>query len=143
MLMITPTMWMFHRILGHTTNFGPTIAFDGILVVGPSGLEQWLIRPTTAGHNANLRSHGTGHRLFAPRRESQSRGALVFIVRHHHGKGATAAGKGPAVAAVGFNVTDNGALRHGREGQDVADRETGFFAAVNELARVHAFGADE
>ena len=142
-LVISTTVRMLHRILGHTPNLGPAVAFDGVLVVGASGLEQGLVGAAAASDNANLRADGTGDRLFATTGETQTRRALVFVVCHNHGKGTAAAGKGPAVTEFGFDIADNGAFWDCRQGQDVAYSETGFFAAINELSRVHAFGTHE
>lgn len=143
MLVVTTTKGMLYRILGHTTNLWPAIALDGVLVVGPSGLEQWLVGTASAGDNTNLCPYRGGDRLFAATGQAQTSCALVFIVCHHHRKGSTATSKLAAVSQFGFHVANNRAFGNHRQGQDVAHGQGCFLAAVNELASVHAFGANE
>ncbi|RDX67082.1 hypothetical protein CR513_54086, partial [Mucuna pruriens] len=52
-------------------------------------------------------------------------------------------GEDTAVADVVFDIANDGTFGDGSEGQDVANNECGFLAAVDELAGVEAFGGDE
>ena len=53
------------------------------------------------------------------------------------------AGEGTTVAHFLLDVADDGAFGALGDGEDVADGEGGFFAAVDEGAGVEAFGGDE
>lgn len=121
MLVVATTVRVLYGVLCHTTNLGPAIALDGVLVVGPSGLEQGLVGTTTTGDNTNLRPDSRGDRLFTTRWEAETGGALVLVVRHDNGKGSRAAGKGSTITALGLNVADDGPLRNHVEGEDVSD----------------------
>ena len=143
MLVVTTTERMLYGVLGHTTNLGPAVALDGVLVVGTSRLEQGLVGTTTSRNDANLRTDGRGDRLLSTTGQTQTRGTLVLIVRDHHGEAATASGKGTAISQLGLNVADNGSLRNDRQGKHVSDRQGSLLTAVDELTRVHAFGAHQ
>ena len=52
-------------------------------------------------------------------------------------------GERTAVADLLLDVADDRTLRKLADGDDVADRELGFFAAVDESAGVEALGGDE
>jgi hypothetical protein len=54
---------MLHRILGHTTNLGPAVTLDSILVVGTSSLEKWLIGTSASRHDTNLGANVGRNRL--------------------------------------------------------------------------------
>jgi hypothetical protein len=143
MLMVTSTVRMLHGILGYTTNLGPVITLDGILVVGTSGLEQGLVGTTSTGNNTNLGTHGRRNRFLSTRRKTQTGCSLFFIVSDNNSKGARASSKGTTVATLGFNVADNGTFGDSVQGQDVTDGQGSLLSAVNKLSRVHAFGTQE
>ena len=56
---------------------------------------------------------------------------------------ARGASEGAAVADLFLDVADDGAFGALGDGEDVADCEGGFFAAVDKGAGVEAFGGDE
>lgn len=134
---------MLYRILGNTTNSGPAVSLDGILVVSTSSLEQGLVRSASASDNTNLSSDCGGNRLLSSRRKTETSGALLVIVRDNDGEGTRPTSKGTAVSQLGLDVADNGTFRYRREGKDVANSEGGLLSAVHKLSRVHAFGADK
>jgi len=53
-LMVTTTVGMLYGVLGNTTNLGPAVALDGILVVGTACLEEGLVGTATAGDDTDL-----------------------------------------------------------------------------------------
>ena len=142
-LMVTTTVGMLYRVLGYTTNLGPAVSLDGILVVGTAGLEQGLVGTTTSRYNANLGTDGRGYRLLTARGQSQTGRTLVFVVRDHNRKGTRATGKGTAVSQFGFHVADDSTFWDDIQGKNIAHRQGGLLAAVNELTRVHALGAHQ
>mmetsp|Transcript_14770 Transcript_14770/g.27665 ORF Transcript_14770/g.27665 Transcript_14770/m.27665 type:complete len:317 (-) Transcript_14770:19-969(-) len=134
---------MLHRVFGYTTNLGPAIALDGVLVVGPAGLEQGLVGTTSTGNNSDLGTNRRGNGLLTTRRQTQTSGSLVFIVSDDNGKCSRASGKGTTVSALGFDVANDGTFRDGRQRQDISDSQGSFLSAVDELTSVHAFCAEE
>lgn len=79
---------------------------------------------------------GTGRKLDAGL-------ALVGVVADDGDVVARGSAKGATVTNLLLHVRHDGTFRHGAEGQDVADRESGLLAGVDELASVHAFVGDE
>mmetsp|Transcript_5159 Transcript_5159/g.10916 ORF Transcript_5159/g.10916 Transcript_5159/m.10916 type:complete len:211 (+) Transcript_5159:206-838(+) len=133
---------MLHGIFRHTTNLGPRVTLDGVLVVGGSGLEQGLVRSASSGHDTHLGTNVGGHRLLSSTGQAQTSGALVFVVCHDNGVGTRSTGHGAAIPLSGFHVADNGSFRHGGNGQDISDRQGGLLSAVDELTFVHPFGTN-
>lgn len=69
--------------------------------------------------------------------------ALIGVVTDNGDVVAGGAAEGATVADLGLDVGDDGTLRHGAEGENVADGQGGLLAGVNELAGVHALVGDE
>ena len=134
---------MLYWILGNTTNSGPAVSLDGILVVSTSSLEQGLVRSASASDDTNLCSDCGGDSLLSSRRKTETSGTLLVIMCDNDSKGTRSTSKGTAVSQLGLDVADNGTFRDGREGKDVSDSESGLLPAVHELSRVHAFRADK
>lgn len=60
MLMVTSSVRMLNWIHSNTTNLGPAVTLSLVLVIGTSGLEDWLLGTTTTGDDTN---HGSVLRL--------------------------------------------------------------------------------
>ena len=56
---------------------------------------------------------------------------------------AGSSGEFAAISQLLLQLTDDGSLGHGAHGHHVTDGQTGLFAAVHELTRVHALHGDE
>lgn len=141
-LVVTTTEGMLHGVLRHTTNLGPAVALDGVLVVGAPGLQERLVRASSAGDDANLGADLGGDGLLPAGGETEAGGALVLVVGDDHGEAPGSAGEGAAVADLGLDVAHDGALGDLLQGEDVADAQRGLLAAVDELAGVHALRGD-
>mmetsp|Transcript_44137 Transcript_44137/g.65458 ORF Transcript_44137/g.65458 Transcript_44137/m.65458 type:complete len:304 (+) Transcript_44137:59-970(+) len=139
MLMVTTTVRMLHRILGNTTNLGPTVTLDGILVIGTSSLQEGLVGTTTAGNDTNLSTSCTGNRLLSSRRKTQTSRSLIFIVRHQDSKGSTGTSKGTTISRLGFNVTNNGTFWKSLERKHVANGQRCLLSTIHKLSRIHSF----
>jgi len=134
---------MLNGVLGNTTDLGPAVALDGVLVVSTASLEEGLIGTSTAGDDADLGTDVGLDGLLAAGGETKAGGALVVIVGDNDGEAAGATGEGTTVTNVGLNVADDGTLGDGGEGKDVAALKGGLLAAVDELAGVHALSGDK
>lgn len=69
--------------------------------------------------------------------------ALIGVVADDGDVVAGGTAQGATVANLLLDVGDDGTLRHGAQGQDVADGQGGVLARVDELAGVHALVGDE
>ena len=140
MLMIPTSKGMLYWIFGHTTNLGPAVPLDSILVVGPSGLEQRFVSTSSPGHDTNLRADIGGDGLLPPRGQSKPRRTLLVIVGDDHGEAAGSSRKGPSITHLGFDIADNGPLGNLLQRQDIANSQCGLLSTVDELSGVHALG---
>ncbi len=140
MLVVTTSEGMLYWIFGHTSNLGPAVPFHGILVKGPSGLEQGFVGASSSGHDANLRADVGGDGLLAAGRQSKTSRALVVVVGDDHREAAGSAREGPSIAHLGFHVADNGSLWDLFQRQNIANGQSGLLSTVDELSSVHAFG---
>jgi len=134
---------MLYGILCHTTNLGPAVTLDGILVVGTSGLQQGLVGTTSSGNNSDLGTDVGRDGLLTSGWKSKFGGSLVFVVGDNDGVGTGATGESTAISTLGFDVANNGSLRDRSQRQDVTAGKTGLLSAVDELSTVHTFGTEE
>ena len=137
MLVVTSTERVLHGILRHTPDLWPAVALHGVLVVGPPGLEQGLVRAAAPGNDSHLRPHSGCDGLLPPRGEAEAGRALVLVVRYHDREAPRAPGEGAAIAHARLNVAYDGPLRDLLQRQDVPDGERRLLPAVHELAGVH------
>lgn len=142
-LVVTSSVGMLYGILRYTTNLGPAVALDGVLVVGTSGLQQGLIGTTASGDNSDLGTNGGRNRLLSSRGKSKLGGSLFFVVGDDNGVGTGSTGKGTAVSALGLDVADNGSLGDRSQWQDISAGKAGLLSAVNELSAVHTLGTQK
>ena len=52
-LVVTTTVGMLNGVLGNTTDLGPAVALDGVLVVGTASLEEGLVDTSTTGDDTD------------------------------------------------------------------------------------------
>jgi len=142
-LMVTTTVGMLDGVLGNTTDLGPAVALDGVLVVGTASLEEGLVGTSTAGDDADLGTNVGLDGLLTAGGETKAGGALVIVVGDDDGEAAGATGEGTAITDVGLDVADDGTLGDGGQGKDVAALKRGLLAAVDELASVHALSGNK
>ena len=71
------------------------------------------------------------------------RGPVINIVAHDDRIISGGTCKGATVSHVLLHIADDGSLRHGSQGQHVANGQSGLLSTVEELAGVHALGRDE
>mmetsp|Transcript_17536 Transcript_17536/g.24365 ORF Transcript_17536/g.24365 Transcript_17536/m.24365 type:complete len:234 (-) Transcript_17536:20-721(-) len=143
MLMVTTTMGMLYGILCHTTNLGPAVTLDTVLVVGISSLQKGLIGTSTSSDDTNLGTDIGGDSLLTSRRQTKTSGSLIFVVGDNDSKGTGSTGKGTTVTNLGFDVADNGTLGDRGERQDVSNSQGGLTSTVDELTSVHTLGTKQ
>jgi len=142
-LVVTSSVRMLYGILCDTSDLGPAVALDGVLVVGTSGLQQRLIGTATSGDDTNLGTDGGRDGLLTSRRKSKLGGSLFFVVGDDDGIGTGGTGESTTVTTLGFDVANNGSFGDRSQGQDVSASQGGLLSAVNELSGVHTFGTEE
>lgn len=143
MLVVTTTVGMLDGVLSNTTDLGPAVALDGVLVVSTASLEKGLVGTSATGDDTDLGTDVGLDGLLTAGGETKTGGALVIVVGDDDGEAAGATGEGTTVTNIGLDVADDGTLGDGGEGKDVAALKGGLLAAVDELAGVHALGGDE
>jgi len=142
-LMVTTTVRMLDGVHRNTSDARPVALLGVGSVVGLVGLEHRLVGSGATSANTDHGSAATKDRFADTGGESDSSLLAVLGVADDDGRGAGGTGEAATVTELGLDVGDNGALRHHINGEDVADGQRGFGAAVDELAGVHAFDSDE
>lgn len=142
-LMVTTSVRMLDGVHRNTSNSGPAVALNLVLVVLVTGLHDWLIDSATAGNHTDHSSAGTIKGLSGTRGESDS--GLLTIIGLADDDSAAARGlsQRSAVANLAFQVADHSTLGDLVDGQDVTDSELSVLAAVDELSTVHTLGSNE
>lgn len=143
MLMVTTTVGMVDGVLCDAAGARPRVRFDSVFMVCAPGLEHGLVDAAAAGDDADHGAGKGGDDFFRARGQLQPRLALVGVVADDDGVVAGGAREHAAVPRLLFDVGDDRALGHGREGEDVADGQRGLASRVDELAREHAFVGNE
>jgi len=141
-LVVTSTVGVLNGVHCHTTDLGPLVTLDAVLVVGAAGLEERLVETTTTGDEADHGARLVGHSLLHSGGKADLSAASVFVVGDDDGVGARATGEDATVSRAVLDVADDGTLGDLVEGQHVADGDLGLGAAVDELARVHTLSSD-
>ena len=134
---------MVDGVHSNTTSLGPAVALDSELMLGTRGLEEGLVGTATTGDDAD---HATGiafQNLLGAGGELDTGLALVRVVADDGDVVAGGTAERTTVAGLLLDVGNDGTLRDGAEGQDVADGQGGLLAGVDELAGVHALVGDE
>jgi len=142
-LVITTTVGMLDGIHSNTTNLGPRVALDAVLVVTAACLEHGLFGTTTT---SNLADHGTAvaaDNLLLARGELDTGDVGIGVVCNDDGIVTRAAGHGTTVTSALLDVADDGTFRHGANGLDITDVEASTLSAVEVLSRVDTLGSNE
>jgi hypothetical protein len=142
MLVISSSVGMLYGILGNSTNLGPAVALDGVLVVSISSLEKRLIGTSTSSDDSDLSTYEGRNSLLSSRRKTKTGGSLIIIVGYDNSKGSGSTCERTAVTDLGLNIAHNGSLRDSRKGKTVSYREGCLLSAEDVLSSVHTFGCD-
>merc|ERR1719443_1039023 len=142
-LMVTTTVGMLDRVHGHTTDLGPAVPLDLVLVVRAAGLQDGLVDTTAAGDDADGGAVGRGDDLLGAGGQLDPGPLGVGVVGDHDGVVAGGTGDTAAVAGLLLKVGDDGTLGHLSNGHDVSDGELRLLSAVDELSSVDTLGGDK
>ena len=142
-LVVTSSMRMLNWVHSHTTHLRPTIPLHPELVVSIPSLKEGLLSSPSTRNLPNHRPTPTWNNLLRTRRKLDPRGVVIGVVADNNSIVAGGPSEDAAVTDVVFDIANDGTFGDGSEGEDVADDEGGFLAAVDELAGVDAFGGDE
>jgi len=142
-LMVTTTVGMLDGVHGHTTDLGPAVALDLVLVVSTASLQHGLVDPTASGDDADGGSVGRGDDLLGAGGQLDPGPLGVRVVGDDGGVVARGTGDAATVAGLLLEVADDGTLGHLADGDDVAHSQLSLPTAVDELAGVHAFASNE
>lgn len=105
--------------------------------------QEGLVRPSTTSDDTDHTTDGAGDDLLGAGGELDTGLALVGVVANDGDVVAGGPAERTAVANLLLDVGDDGTLRNGAEGKDVADGQAGVLAGVDELAGVHALVGNE
>jgi len=142
-LVVTTTVRVVNRVHGNTTSAGPVVTLSLELVERTTGLKQGLVDTTTTGDNADRGTRAAHHSLLRARRKTDAGLALLGRVANDGRVVAGGTGERTTVTDLLLNVADDGTFRALREGENVADGESGLLASVDERASVEALSGDE
>merc|ERR1719193_1934238 len=120
MLMVTTTVGMLDRVHGHTTDLGPAVPLDLVLVVRAAGLQDGLVDTTAASDDADCGAVGRGDDLLGAGGQLDPGPLGVGVVGDHDGVVARGTGDAATVAGLLLEVADDGTLGHLADGDDVA-----------------------
>jgi len=143
MLMVTTTVRMVDGVHGNTTSLGPAVTLDGELMLGTRGLQERLVRSATTSDDANHATGAAADNLLGSGGKLDTGLALIGVVADNGDVVAGGTTESATVTDLLLDVGDDGTLRNGGEGKDVADGQGGALSGVDELAGVHAFVGNE
>merc|ERR1712203_949024 len=99
MLMVTTTVGMLDGVHGHTSDPGPAVPLDSVLVVSSAGLEHGLVATTATSDDADRElslltavDELAGGDAFGGDHDLLPLPVLVGVVEDHPGEGSAAAG---------------------------------------------------
>ena len=142
MLMITTTMGMLDGVHSHTSHLRPAVPLDLVLVVGSSSLQQGLVDTSSSSNDSNHGTHFRIDQLLGARRQLDPGLAGVWVVGDDGSVVTGGSGEFASVTGLSFDVADDGSLGKMAYGQTVANSESGFLSAVDELSGVHSLDRD-
>jgi hypothetical protein len=135
--------YVIDGVHGNTTSLGPRVALDSELVLGTRSLEQGLVGTTTTSDDTDHTTSGALHNLLGTTGELDSGLALLRVVADNGNVVSGGTTKSTTVTSLLLDVGNDGTLRNGGEGEDVADGQGSVLSGVDELTSVHALVGDE
>lgn len=137
------TVRVINGVHSHTTSPRPAVPLCPELVERPTGLEHRLVNPAASSNNSDLRPAAVLQNLLGTRGKLDTGDSGFGDLANDGCVVSGSTGKRTAVANLLFNVANDGTLRHGGEGEGVADCQRGLLAGVDELTGEHAFGGND
>merc|ERR1711963_941471 len=142
MLMVTTTVGMLDGVHGHTSDLGPAVPLDSVLVVSTASLEHGLVASTATSDHADDGPVLGGVELLDAGGQLDPGSAGVGVVGDDGAVAAGSLGHLAAVAGLLLHGASDGAFRHLSDGQDVTDGKLGLLTAVDKLTSSNTFRGD-
>lgn len=142
-LLVSSSVGMLDRVHGNTTDLRPAVALGLVLVVRATGLEHGLLGTSSSSHLTDGCTASGWQDLLAARGQLDTSDAGIGVVGDDDGVVSGGSGNCATVSSLLLKVADDGSLRHGANGLDVADMEGGVLATVDELTAIDALCANE
>lgn len=102
-----------------------------------------LVGTTTTSNDTDHSSAAALHNLLSTAGELNTGRAILRVVANDGNVVAGGTAEGAPVANLLLNIGDNGTLRNGAQGQDVADSQGGVLSGVDKLSSVHSLVGNE
>lgn len=127
-----------------TTSSSPHLISDHFSESGDfARTQQGLVGTATTGNNADHATRAAVENLLGARGQLNAGLPLIGVVADDGNVVARGTAQSAAVANLLLDVRDDGTLRDGGQGQNVADGQGGVLAGVDELTGVHALVRNE
>lgn len=101
-------------------------------MVRTAGFQERLVDPSTTSDNTHRRTSTACDRLLGPTREANTGFTIIRGMANDSCVISRRACEGTAIANLFFEIADDGTFGALSDGENVADGEGGFFAAVDE-----------
>jgi hypothetical protein len=141
--MVTTTVRVVNGVHVHGFDLGPAGSSDFVFVIRDTGLQDGLLGSAATSDDTDHSTGFTFDGLSGARGKSDSGFGAIFGVTDDGAVGSGGSGQVSSVSQIGFDIAHQGTFGDLVHGEDIADGETGTLTAVNVLAGVHTFGADE
>jgi hypothetical protein len=138
--MVSSSERMLYGVLGNTTNLGPAVTLNSILVVCISSLKKRLVGTSTSCNNSNLSTYSRGNSLLTSRGKTKTGGSFVLIVRYNNSEASRSTSECTTVTNLSFNVAHDGTFGNRAQRENVSASKSGLLSAVHILSSVHTFG---
>jgi hypothetical protein len=121
MLVISTSVGMLYGIFSYSTNLGPVITLDSILVVCVSSLEKRLVGTSTSSNNTDLSTDPRRNSFLSSGGKTKAGGALLIIMRNNNSKCSGSTSKSTAVTNLCLDVANNGSLGNRSERKNISN----------------------
>ena len=141
-LMVTTAVRMLDGIHRGTTDLGPRVALDLILVEVVTGLEDGLVEATATSGDTNHGTVGGADGLTGTGRKTDAGLLAIFGVTDDDAGSTGGLGDVGAITGLGLQVADDGTFGHLSDGNDVTDGELSLGTEVDEHTGVETFASN-
>jgi hypothetical protein len=104
-------MRVLNGVHGNTTNLGPAVALDAVLVVSTTSLEEGLVDTTTTSNETNSGTSGRDDDLLGTRGKTDTGGVSLLVVSDDGGVVTRSTGKLSAITGALLDVADDSTFR--------------------------------
>lgn len=141
--MVTTSVRVLNGVHGNTSNSGPAVALNLVLVVLVTGLHDGLVNSATTSDHTNHSSAGAVQSLSGTRGKSDSGLAAILGVTDDDSTATGGLGQSTAITNLGLEVANYSTLGNLADWENVTDGKLSALTAVDELTTVHALSSNE